>query len=95
MGFPGPLSRLALLFTSSKYNTRIIHNTHVMTTITVDGNQALEKTRFADFQDLYHYLLDNQLIVEMGEMDISELSPESRKRYDEILTTPVGQLHNL
>lgn len=50
-----------------------------MTTITIQDNSKLSKTDFVDMKDLYNYIIDNQIITELGYIEENNLSNKSRQ----------------
>lgn len=50
-----------------------------MTTISLEDNIKLSKTKFANMLDLYNFIIDNQIITEVWFVDENNLSDESKK----------------
>jgi len=49
-----------------------------MTTITLDDNIKLQKTKFVNMLDLYNFIIDNQIITEIWYIDESDLNNKSK-----------------
>jgi hypothetical protein len=50
-----------------------------MTIITIDKDIKLKKTNFSDIKDLYNFMIENQLITEIGNLDENNLKIKSKK----------------
>mgnify|MGYP006879646771 CR=1 FL=1 len=53
-----------------------------MTTVTFDF--SVQQTHFGSAKDLYEYLIDNQLVTEVGFVEEKELSAESKSQLEEV-----------
>ncbi|MBP8016628.1 hypothetical protein KAZ01_01335 [Candidatus Gracilibacteria bacterium] len=49
-----------------------------MTTLTLQDNIKLSKTSFINIKDLYDFIIENQIITEIGTVDENSLSEKSK-----------------
>ena len=53
-----------------------------MTTVTFDTHYDLKHTRFKDVKEMYDYMLDEGIITEMGLLNETELSEETKRLFE-------------
>ncbi|NDK08919.1 hypothetical protein EOM39_06810 [Candidatus Gracilibacteria bacterium] len=50
-----------------------------MTTITLEDDVKIRKKKFINMLDLYNYIVDNQVITEVGYIEERDLSEKNKK----------------
>jgi hypothetical protein len=54
-----------------------------MTTITIEENEIISQTKFKNMLELYHFMIDNQLITEIWTVDKNDLDDSTLQEINE------------